>query len=117
MRHAVYVGVFVLVVDGLRNGPHTCNVRTAGAKGDGFADDTAALAASIQGCRDGGLVVFPPGNYLSKPLQLASSIELHFQAGAQITAWRDLASWPNSTATNCSVTPYEDKDPVYVPQK
>ena len=41
------------------------NVKNYGAKGDGIADDAAAIAAVIAAVpRQGGIVYFPPGIYL-----------------------------------------------------
>lgn len=40
------------------------NVRTYGAKGDGIADDSAAVASAIEAMPDdGGVLKFPPGTY------------------------------------------------------
>jgi len=66
---------------------HTFNVRDTGAKGDGAADDTAALHAAIEAARKagGGIVEVPAGNYLSGPLQLASNLNLHLANGATLT--------------------------------
>lgn len=65
----------------------TFNVRDHGAKGDGAADDTAALQATIDAARKagGGTVEIPAGIYLSGPLQLAHHLNLHLAAGATLT--------------------------------
>ncbi len=39
------------------------DVRSFGARGDGVADDTAAIYAAIRGLPSGGTVFFPPGTY------------------------------------------------------
>jgi polygalacturonase len=65
----------------------TFNVREHGAKGDGIANDTAALQAAIDAARQagGGIVEVPAGAYLSGPLQLTSNLNLHLARGATLT--------------------------------
>ena len=62
------------------------NVRGHGAKGDGAADDTAALQSAIDAARKvgGGIVEIPAGVYLSGPLQFASNLNLHLASGATL---------------------------------
>ena len=43
--------------------PGWTDVRSAGAKGDGRADDTQAIGRAIARTPDGGIVFFPPGKY------------------------------------------------------
>jgi polygalacturonase len=64
------------------------DVRRFGAKGDGKTLDTnpinAAIGASAKA--GGGVVTFPPGQYLSFSIQLASHVHLHLEEGATIVA-------------------------------
>jgi hypothetical protein len=53
------------------------NVRDYGAKGDGVTDDTQAINDAIAATQKGGVIYFPPGNYLisselavNKPLRI-----------------------------------------------
>ena len=77
----------------------TFNVRDHGAKGDGRADDTAALQAAINAAHQagGGLIEIPAGIYLSGPLQLASNLNLHLARGATLTML-PLAQYPGGTS-------------------
>lgn len=59
------------------------NVRDFGAKGDGITLDTAAIQKAIDA---GGLVCFPPGEYLSGTLYLKSNGGLYLEAGAVLKA-------------------------------
>jgi len=55
------------------------------AKGDGVANDTAAIQSAIDLCaaRGGGTVVLEGGKtYLSGTIELKSHVELHFESGA-----------------------------------
>jgi len=66
--------------------PGTVNVRDYGAAGDGVTKDTTSLQAAIDACAaaGGGLVLVPPGDYLTGAVHLKSNIELHLQAGATL---------------------------------
>ncbi len=62
-----------------------------GAKGDGRTDATAALRDAIEACRraGGGRVVVPPGIFLTGPIRLRSSVDLHVSEGATLRFRRD----------------------------
>eukprot|EP00750_Incisomonas_marina_P005891 INCI14219.3.p1 GENE.INCI14219.3~~INCI14219.3.p1 ORF type:complete len:378 (-),score=43.90 INCI14219.3:468-1601(-) len=110
-----------------------CNVLDFGAVGDNKTEDTAALAAAIRACAgkasvsprtgktvvDGGRVVLLPKNYtfLLRPVELPSHTVLHIEG--DVSAWPDIASWPNSTVRQCATTPYETPlpDVVLAPMK
>ena len=68
-------------------GPGVVDVRSTGAKGDGVADDTAAIQAAISQAPDGGTVLFPFGNYrITRQLVVTGKrLTLMGQSGAVIT--------------------------------
>jgi polygalacturonase len=67
------------------------DVRAFGAKGDGLADDTAAINAAISAANGagGGTVEFPAGTYLAGSIHLMSRVELHLGPGSTILASSD----------------------------
>ncbi|HET7341292.1 MAG TPA: glycosyl hydrolase family 28-related protein, partial [Methylomirabilota bacterium] len=64
----------------------TRSVREHGARGDGRRDDTAAIQAAIDAAAPGGVIVFPPGDYLSGTLRLRSRLTLRLAEGATLLA-------------------------------
>lgn len=61
-------------------------LRDFGAQGNGHADDTHALRAALQACKEagGGTLVVEPGTYRTAPLDLCSNLTIHLQAGATL---------------------------------
>lgn len=59
-----------------------------GAVGDGNSVNTAAIQAAIDACSllGGGIVILPPGRYMSGTLILRSGVELHLEEGAVLVA-------------------------------
>ncbi|MGK6356603.1 glycoside hydrolase family 28 protein [Sphingomonas sp. DT-207] len=64
------------------------DVRDHGAKGDGVALDSPAINAAILAAEKagGGVVVLPPGRYLSFSLRLKSRVTLAIEQGAVLVA-------------------------------
>lgn len=64
----------------------TVNVLAFGAVGDGVTDDTAAIQAALDSCKDsGGTIVFPAGVYkLTKSVYFYSNQRLIFEGGATL---------------------------------
>jgi polygalacturonase len=64
------------------------DVRSRGAKGDGVADDTAAINGAIAAANraGGGTVEFAAGTYLAGSIHLMSDVALHLGPGATILA-------------------------------
>ncbi len=70
-------------------------ITTFGAKGDGVADCTAAIASAIAACRTagGGRVVVPAGRFLTGPVHLATGVNLHVTANATLAFHTDPARY------------------------
>ena len=68
----------------------TLDIRDFGATGDGATLDTGAINAAIAACSDGGggVVIFPPGVYLSGSIHLRSGVALKLAAGAVLRGTR-----------------------------
>jgi polygalacturonase len=79
------------------------NVREDGAKGDGKTLDTTAIQKALDDCGNagGGVVEFPGGTYLSKPITVRTKTTVQLDAGAVLKATDDRADFeipgkPNS---------------------
>ncbi len=70
------------------------DVRRFGARGDGNADDTAALQAAILCCPRDGRVVVPAGVYRTGPLFLKSHMTLELKEGAELALLTDRDRFP-----------------------
>lgn len=72
------------------------NVNDFGAKGDGAANDTAAIQETVDRCAafGGGEVLVPPGNYLTGAVALRSNTLLRLSEGATLLGSPDFAEYP-----------------------
>lgn len=62
------------------------NVKAYGAIGDGITDDTTKIAASITAATaTGGIVMCPPGTYITGNLTVPSNVTLWFANGAKLS--------------------------------
>ena len=73
--------------------PAPRSVRDYGARSDGKTNDTAAIQAAIDAAASGGVVLFPPGDYVSGTLRLRSRLVLRLAAGATLIASPDDADF------------------------
>jgi polygalacturonase len=75
--------------------PGAFDVRSFGAKGDGIANDAAAIneAIATANASGGGTVEFGAGSYLSGSIHLRSSVALHLGPGATIIASSDAQAY------------------------
>lgn len=62
------------------------NVLDYGAFKDGSATSTEAIRSAIQAAKaaGGGTVYFPPGNYVTGPIELVNNLVLYIDAGATL---------------------------------
>ena len=67
---------------------HSISVRDFGARGDGVSLDTPAIQSAIDACtaQGGGVVYFPPGNYLTGTITLKDNVTLHVGPNAGCSA-------------------------------
>jgi len=81
------------------------NVREYGAKGDGTTLDTATIQKALDECGNagGGIVEFPAGTYLSKPITLRTKTTVQLDAGAVLKATDDRADFEISEKPNTFV--------------
>lgn len=71
------------------------NVTAYGARPDGRSLSTAGIQKAIDAAAEagGGLVLIPPGRFISGSLTLRSHVELHVQAGAVLEGSRELRDY------------------------
>lgn len=97
--------VSLAAVSGKAESPATVkvfDVRQFGAKGDGKHLDTAAIQKTLDECGNagGGIVRFPAGKYLSKPIFLHSRTILQLNASAILQATDERGDFENPDKTN-----------------
>jgi len=80
-----------------REGRLLFDVTRYGATGKSKVKDTQAIQKAVDACTDarGGLVYFPPGDYLTGGIRLKSNVTLYLEAGATIWGSRELADFKN----------------------
>ena len=81
-------------------GPAKINVRDAGAKGDGRANDTAAINKAIDECNKsgGGDVLFSAGTYSAASIRLKSNVRFVLDKDALITGAKNGYDAPEPNA-------------------
>ncbi|WP_373232968.1 GDSL-type esterase/lipase family protein [Cohnella sp.] len=88
----------------------TWSIVDFGAMGDGVTLNTDAVQNANTACATagGGRVVFPPGLWVTGPIELASRVRLHAEKGALISFSRDrthyplrFSYWEGETAVRC----------------
>jgi polygalacturonase len=73
----------------------TCDPHTYGAKGDGKANDTAAIQKAIDTCAPKkGTVILKGGTFVSGPLTLRSNLTLNIAEGSTLLGSRTIDDYP-----------------------
>ncbi|MDQ6756768.1 MAG: glycoside hydrolase family 28 protein, partial [Bacteroidota bacterium] len=74
----------------------TFNIIKYGAKADGIFLNTKSINAAISDCnkKGGGVVVVPPGFWLTGPVEIKSNVNLHLQKNAVLQFTKDFDQYP-----------------------
>ena len=72
------------------------SIREYGAKGDGKTNDTKAIQTAIDNAAEegGGVVLFPPGQYVSGSVILKNYVVLRFENGSILLGSLDIKDYP-----------------------
>ncbi len=70
------------------------DVHAFGAVGDGVHDDTEAIQTAVNYLPPEGRLLFPAGQYLSRPISLKSHITLELCEGAVLLGWPERKDYP-----------------------
>ncbi len=97
MRKTVFAAFSCLTLLGAQMAfAKDCDVRSAGAVGDGKTKDTVAVQKAIDTCAaaGGGTVSVTAGTYLIGPIELKSNITLDLKPGSTLLGSQDVADYP-----------------------
>eukprot|EP01022_Parablepharisma_sp_SALTPOND_P015380 TRINITY_DN2166_c0_g1_i4.p1 TRINITY_DN2166_c0_g1~~TRINITY_DN2166_c0_g1_i4.p1 ORF type:complete len:394 (-),score=24.37 TRINITY_DN2166_c0_g1_i4:235-1416(-) len=70
-----------------------CDLKSYGAPYKDKEKDTAALQKALNACKNGGIIHFPPGEYILKPFNFSSNQKLRFH-NSYVHASTDPEDWP-----------------------
>lgn len=92
----------------------TYSVYAYGAKGDGQSNDTKSIQTAIDNAaaNGGGIVLFPPGRYVSGSIILKDYIILRFESGSMLMGSLDLKDYPADLGVLKLGDPYVWKGPL-----
>jgi len=99
-------GAFRAVAQSSTAIPGVFDVRAFGATASGSQLDTGSIQRAIDACSasNGGIVLFPPGKYLSGTLVLKSGVHLHLMPGATLIGSKNLEDFPEHVPAARSYT-------------
>mgnify|MGYP000076627435 CR=1 FL=1 len=88
MINKVIAGIILLLFVGCNQKKYTIDVTDFGARGKKTQLATKNIQRAIDQCykNGGGIVFFPPGEYLTGTLRILSNVTLHLEAGATLYA-------------------------------
>jgi len=95
--------------------PREFNVRDCGAAADGRTDDTAAFQEAVESCRSagGGVVLVPPGVYLTGPITFADGMTLHVEQGAVVRFSKHFDDYPMTPTRRMGVEVFARRPQLY----
>jgi DNA sulfur modification protein DndE len=94
---------------------HRVSIEAFGAVGDGRTMNTKAFADAIHACvqKGGGVVVVPPGLWLTGPIKLESNVNLYVERGAIIQFSRQIEDFPLIAGLDGKSKRYIVTPPIY----
>ena len=94
---------------------NTVNIKDFGAVNGGYTLNTKAFADAIDAVskKGGGIVVIPPGIWLTGPIILKSNIELHAERGALIKFSTDKSLYPLIETNFEGLNTWRSFSPIY----
>ncbi|KKR03651.1 MAG: Endopolygalacturonase [Candidatus Uhrbacteria bacterium GW2011_GWF2_39_13] len=95
------------------------NVCDFGAVGDGKTNNTKAFQVAIDECAKagGGIVLLPPGNYLTGTFFLKDNVDFHLTGGAIVTGSSDLNDYKSSLYSQKSLNDRTSGTHLIIAQK
>lgn len=114
MKRLYLLSVLASIVFSKLTGQTFYSVLDYGAKGDGQANETQAIQATIDKAAEkgGGIVLFPPGKYVSGSIVLKDYIVLRFETGSILQGSLDLEDYPDSLGILILNEPYVWRGPL-----
>ncbi len=81
----------------MESSPETArSIAAYGVSGDGTTVETDKIQSALTECAEsGGVLRFPPGEYLTGPLTVGSNTTIEIQSGATLRFVRDLTAFPS----------------------
>jgi polygalacturonase len=92
----------------------TFSIKKFNAVGDGLFLNTKNIQSAIEACakNGGGVVLVPPGLWLTGPLVLLSNVQLHLSSGANLLFTRDFSQYPLVAANWEGVPQMRNQSPI-----
>ncbi len=93
----------------------TFDIQNYGAVADGKTLNTKAINDAIHACTNsgGGMVIVPPGTWLTGPIKIESNVNLHLEHGALIQFSKRIDDFPLIAGLNGKSKRYVRTPPLY----